>query len=300
MARRTAKFVSVIFAGLLGSAALAAVSSSAARAADDCLSGPKDQTPAGGHWYYRIEHATKRHCWYLRNERESLSQTAAPDSSPSAKPDAPKTEIMVQPSIANAHAELPAPAAIEPPARNDVPVAAKPADTAPPENNGITDTGNAESQRSIFASRWPDSSEALASTSSAPKQTQPAIVTEQFATADSSSQPPTNSVQMLLAAIMAALLMAGITASIVKFGRARRHAAPAPGTRRDAIWASVDDRGRRPDFAQSVDRADDRDARIAHFFAHIATRGRSPGPAIPPTGAANPARRSSGRYGVRA
>jgi hypothetical protein len=312
MARRTAKFVSVIFAGLLGSAAVSAVSSGTVRAADDCLSGPQDHTPAGGHWYYRIEHATKRHCWYLRNERENLSQAATPDSSPPADPEAPKAETVVLPSIANAHAELPTPAAVAPSARNDVPVAAKPADTAPPENNGTTNPGNAESQRSIFASRWPDQSEALASTSSAPQQTQPAmlteqqaqpaIVTEQFATADSSSsQPPTSSVPMLLCAIMAALVLAAITASIVKFGRARRHAAPAPGARRDAIWASVDsDRGRRPDFTQSVDKADDRDARIASFFAHIATRGRSPGPATSPAAAATPARRSSGRYGVRA
>jgi hypothetical protein len=301
MAKPTAKFVLVIFAGLLGSAAHAAGSSSAAPTADECLSGPKDQTPAGGHWYYRIEHATKRHCWYLGDEREKLSRAAAPNPSPSAKPESPKTETMVQPSIANAHAELPAPAAIEPPARNDVPVAATPADAASPENGDTTSTGNAESQRSIIASRWPDPSEALASTSSVPKQTQPAIVTEQFATADSSSQPSTNSVRMLLAAIVAALVLAGVTASIVKFGRARRNAAPGPRARRDAIWASVDsDRRGGPDFAQSVNRADDRDARIANFFAHISTRGRNPGPAIPPAGAATHARRSSDRYGVRA
>jgi hypothetical protein len=300
MAKRTAKFVSVIFAGLLGSAALAAVPSGAVPTADDCLSGPKDHTPAGGHWRYRIDHATKRHCWYLGNEREKLSQAAAPNSSPSAKPEAPETETTVQPSIANAHAELPAQPAIEPPARNDVPVAATPADVTPPENSATTSAGNAESQRSIIASRWPDPSEALASTSSVPVQTQPAIATEQFATADSSSsQPPTHSVQMLLAAILAALALAGIAASLVKFRRMRRHPALAPGARRDAIWASVDS-GRRPDFAHGVDEADDRDARIANFYAHVATRGRGPGPAIPPAGAAAPARRSSGRYGARA
>ena len=41
-----------------------------ARAADDCLSGPKGATPEGSHWYYRVDHATKRHCWYLRAEGE--------------------------------------------------------------------------------------------------------------------------------------------------------------------------------------------------------------------------------------
>ncbi|HEY5125851.1 MAG TPA: hypothetical protein VIJ35_00885, partial [Bradyrhizobium sp.] len=62
MSNRTAKFLSAILASLLAGAALATMSHSPAHAADDCLSAPKDQTPGGGHWYYRIDRATKRHC----------------------------------------------------------------------------------------------------------------------------------------------------------------------------------------------------------------------------------------------
>src|SRR6266850_6506244 len=40
----------------------------AAHAADNCLSGPKGAAPKGSHWYYRIDHATKRNCWYVRAE----------------------------------------------------------------------------------------------------------------------------------------------------------------------------------------------------------------------------------------
>ncbi len=73
MANRTAKFVSAIFASVLAGAPLATLSHNAARAADDCLAAPKDETPEGGHWYYRIDHASKRQCWYLREEGEKLS-----------------------------------------------------------------------------------------------------------------------------------------------------------------------------------------------------------------------------------
>ena len=47
MPNRTAKFVSAIFASILAGAPLTTISHSATVAADDCLSGPKGQTPAG-------------------------------------------------------------------------------------------------------------------------------------------------------------------------------------------------------------------------------------------------------------
>lgn len=69
MPRRTVKFVSALFAGVLAGIPLATISHGATPAADDCLSGPKDQAPHGSHWYYRIDRATKRHCWYLKDEK---------------------------------------------------------------------------------------------------------------------------------------------------------------------------------------------------------------------------------------
>ena len=45
--------------------AASAASGSAANAADECLASPKATTPAGAHWYYRVEKGTKRKCWYL-------------------------------------------------------------------------------------------------------------------------------------------------------------------------------------------------------------------------------------------
>src|SRR5580704_3365862 len=136
MPKRTAKFVSAIFASFLASTPLAAETVAAAPAADDCLSGPKGQTPAGGHWYYRVERVTKRHCWYLGDEHEKPAQTAAsnpaqaaaPNPTPaapvlSAKPTAVKTET----SIADAHAELPAQPPVEPQRRGNALAQAMPA-----------------------------------------------------------------------------------------------------------------------------------------------------------------------------
>jgi hypothetical protein len=51
--------------GLLAAAALIAPLGGTASAADGCLSGPNSVSPAGSHWYYRIDRATNRRCWYL-------------------------------------------------------------------------------------------------------------------------------------------------------------------------------------------------------------------------------------------
>jgi hypothetical protein len=45
--------------------ALAATTASRATRAEECLAGPNAQSPQGSHWYYRIDRATHRKCWYL-------------------------------------------------------------------------------------------------------------------------------------------------------------------------------------------------------------------------------------------
>ena len=75
MPNRTATFASAFIASLLASALLVTISHAATPAASDCLSDPKDQkTPQGSHWYYRIEHPSNRHCWYLRGENDAARQ----------------------------------------------------------------------------------------------------------------------------------------------------------------------------------------------------------------------------------
>ena len=136
MSNRSAKFVAAILASMLAGTSFAAVAEDAAKetsketgakTADACLSGPKGPVPAGGHWYYRVDRANKRNCWYIGEEKnksaraapkDSASSTAAsepaaspPPSSVAADPVSPQPNPYVSKSVANARAELTAPQA---------------------------------------------------------------------------------------------------------------------------------------------------------------------------------------------
>jgi hypothetical protein len=291
MPARTAKFVSAIFASILAGIPLATVSHGATPAADDCLSGPKDPAPNGSHWYYRIDHATKRQCWYLKDEKPS--QSAAANSSPSAKPASPSAETTTQRSIADAHAELPAQAANEQPKRGDGLARAIAADAT-------IATPAAETQRSAVASRWPEQSGTGSSTvppSTAPNSdaaappdpdatpsAAPAVVA--FAAADSSPEKQPGSIQTLLLGILGALALAGLIGSAVfRFGNLRWIGRRTIQVDRQAIWETANihihrrsppvdlDSGariRRDDIPRELRAADDPNGRIEEMLARLA------------------------------
>jgi hypothetical protein len=302
MPNQAAKFVSAIFASLLAGAAFATISHGTADAAEDCLAGPKGQTPEGSHWYYRIDRATKRHCWYLRDEGEKLAQSAPPATAWPARPTVAKaetamqTETAMQRSVADARAEFSAQTHFEQPKRGDEPAMAVPAGTATWDNYGATPPPHAATPESVVASRWPDASAASVPAGPAPVRPDvmaavsppapalPPTAIAAGAAADASSQAPTYSVQMQLAALMAALAFAGLLVSaIFKFAgpkrparqnlRARRH----PGT----IWEPTDDDrivletdvpARRSGFARDVGRRDNANDRVAEFFSQLSRR----------------------------
>jgi hypothetical protein len=61
-------------------------------AANDCLAGP-DRPPApGGHWYYHLDHASDRKCWYLVEPEarvpaaEAVPPQPAPEPPPAPQP----------------------------------------------------------------------------------------------------------------------------------------------------------------------------------------------------------------------
>jgi hypothetical protein len=279
MPGRTAKFVSVVVANVLAGIPLATISHGATPAADDCLSGPKDPAPNGSHWYYRIDHATKRHCWYLKGEK--LSQSAAPISS--------TAETTTQRSIADAHAELPAQAAIEAPKRGDGLAPAADATIATPA---------AETQRSAVASRWPEQSGTSSSTvspstaansgvaappdSDATPPAAPAAVA--LAAADSSPEKQPGSIQTLLLVILGALALAGLIGSAVfRFGNLRWIGRRTIQVDRQAIWetANIDRRSptvdldsgariRRDEIPWELRTADDPNGRIEDMLARLA------------------------------
>jgi hypothetical protein len=283
MLKLNPQFVSAVFAGLLAGAAVVAMTPGAADAADDCLSGPKGQTPQGGHWYYRIDHATKRHCWYLGDEREKVSQASPPISLQPAKPVSPKAEPALQPTVANARAELLPQTRIEAPQVDGTLSPAMPADAAPP-------------QRWIVGARWPDPYSDPPAAEPAPvrrdavtsanltAQAQPASVVpaEQFAAAEPSPVPSAYSVPVRLAALMGALALAGIIYKLVSTPRPAQARLRKP---RGAIWPSRDDDRillsahpsadvlpHRTGLARDLDRAGDRSERIAEFFAQLSRR----------------------------
>jgi hypothetical protein len=294
MSNRAAKFVSAILAGILAGANFAAVAENGAKTADNCLSAPKAAVPAGGHWYYRIDHATKRHCWYLGDEREKLAQAAPPNSSAAVQPTAPKPEAEMQRSIADARAELPAQARIDPPDRDNARPEAMPADTASTANSLRTNTSDANWQRSVVASRWPEQTGAGSSTGPGPTAgtsgtnlqpnsaaPPPAIAAVPLAAADTSSKSQGNPTQMLLIVMIGALALAGVMgATVFRFGSQRQAGRRETRGERGAIWDTADSAPPSPygtgvmstrsvDFPRELRERDEASRRIAQMLAQL-------------------------------
>lgn len=221
MGNRTAKFISALVGSIIAGAPLAAVSQNAptatspANAASDCLASPKGTAPQGQHWYYRLERATKRQCWYLRAEGGKVTQTAQ------AAPDAPATEPAApQPhSVQDARAEY-----LTPQGAAALNATAPAAPT--PTQQAASPTADSSAQQPAVATRWADAS--TTTTASPAPQAAPAPVAAAtqpsakpskspvaLAAADSSTDKPTGSLQMLLLVVGGALALAGILASII-------------------------------------------------------------------------------------
>jgi hypothetical protein len=233
MPNPTTSFVSAILIGSLASITLIVATNGAARAADSCLPGPKGAAPKGSHWYYRVDHATKRNCWYVRAEGEK--PVAARHSSPTKA--SPQAETPLQPSIANARAEA-SPAELG----QSNGVAAMPAPAVDP---------SADNPQSTVASRWLDRQGADSRTPSAPgpadtSASSSAPVAEVPLAAASVPPAPHTSVQTLLLAIVGAIALAGLMAGVIfRFGSTGRLDRDARDTRRTP-WDAIDVRPAMP------------------------------------------------------
>jgi hypothetical protein len=133
----------------------------------------------------------------------------------------------------------------------------------------------------------PDKPEAGATVNAAPDPEPPVLAAGQLAAADASSQTSAYSVPVrLAAALMGALALAGILASIIfRFGSKRRPAPARIRRRRGVDWESTDDDSiqlaahpqadglpRRPGFTRDFDRPGNRDERVAEFFSQLSRR----------------------------
>ena len=266
MSNRSGKFIAAIFVSCLAGTSFAAGAEDSAKPADNCLSGPKGTAPAGHHWYYRIDRATKRQCWYSRAESDKTARAAPQDLSPPSQaassavatnPAPPPPSPLVPKSIADARAELTGPQMrIE----QDINVNAEPrmggmAPAAGLQNIPRATAPDARESSSPVASRWPepsgvisvagDPSPAAAEPPASPQANaapapRPATTPLALATSDSWQEKRSASMQMLLLVMIGALALAGVTASLVfRFGRAQA-ARPEIRSDRRAIWDQVD------------------------------------------------------------
>jgi len=247
MSNRSAKFVSAMVAGILAGANFSAVAQNApaaadTKAADNCLSGPKGAAPAGSHWYYHMDRATKRNCWYIGEEKNKTAKAApvpAPQDAPAAVAAAPAPAPQptnMRKSVADARAELPSAqtnlaqdtaASIAPPKPNDASVDNSPQATAP----------DAGTPPSTISSRWPDA--ASVSSSSNPQLAaagppasaqvdvqpapQPATPPIAAAAADLPADKQSSSTQLLLMVMAGALALAGLIGVVMlRLSRARK------------------------------------------------------------------------------
>ena len=151
MPSHATKFAAAIFVNVLASLPLVMMARGETTTAQSCLSAPGSETPAGGHWRYRVDHLNKRNCWYL-HRADGVAQ-ALPQSSPRASAQPAQTPVQAtKPSVADAHAELRSRAA------NDDNAAA-----TPPANPAANETSpasppvwNAEPTVATVATRWPE------------------------------------------------------------------------------------------------------------------------------------------------
>lgn len=88
MSKRVISQVPGISVGVLA-AAIMLGTNCAALAADDCLAGPNRPPRPGGHWYYHLDRASDRKCWYLveptaqtPSVQTPMAQAPQPQSAP--------------------------------------------------------------------------------------------------------------------------------------------------------------------------------------------------------------------------
>src|SRR5690349_228292 len=98
MKSRAAYFVAAIIASILYSASAFAAPDDAEPVeprVDTCLTSPRDYTPPGTRWRYRMERETGRRCWFLKDEekptakssdQKAAEQNAAADEEPAPAP----------------------------------------------------------------------------------------------------------------------------------------------------------------------------------------------------------------------
>ena len=289
MPRRKASFAAPAFASLLAGISFTTALHGQAVGEDQCLSGPKGESPAGSHWHYRIDRTDGRHCWYLRR-LGSNSQAAPQNILPPAAMPPSQAPARVQPSAIDAHAEVRAPGDRD--NANSLPVMTAAPKQAPPaispiENATPPVVASRWPELPAVSSPWPSPSKASRSANNTPPEpsrlVQADAAPEPLAAAAAAVPGEPSTVRNLLAATICILMLAGVTAAFAsrrdRLRRLRRgDVRHTPGP----LWETTDDtrivlskfsasgaRGYQPRFARNsaegrtaIDRAAKRHPRM--------------------------------------
>ena len=187
----------ILAAGLVA----ASLSFNSGRAENDCLSGPKGVAPEGSHWYYRVDRATGRHCWFLGAQGLKVRQAASsPTPVPTERPAAQPAEKSAAPpgeKAAETSANLPELVTLF---SKHWPRLPEPADTAGrapiSTSNSYAEETESANEQDEMPLVWP-------------------VLTPAELAAAGLSRPPTVKAEHLLALLAAALALAGILTGLV-------------------------------------------------------------------------------------
>ncbi len=256
MRTRAATIVAAMIAFILSSANLAAAPEDTEPAAEQCLTSPRDYTPPGTRWRYRIERSTGRHCWYLKDDAEKAARKTpekTPDKAPAqatADADEPapasRRKSAAPRTLSDARAEL-SPAPVGPDAR-PAPVA----ETSQPA------TKSANMLAQAPAARWPEPTSAVnaagppaapadqsaeVQSSPAAQTAKPQIMPRAVPPMPLSEKPI--SLPMLITIVAGGLSVFGVIVSLLLAWRASRIARLSPGVPM-SLEAPDPDQPRRP------------------------------------------------------
>jgi hypothetical protein len=230
MRKPAAKFAAAALVSLLAGISFATASRGETVEDDRCLSGPRGETPAGYHWYYRFDRSERRNCWYLRQQGANVSQ-AAPQNivPPTARPPS-QAPVRAQPSVVDAHAEVRA-------RSNQDYTGSVPVTAAAPKENPLAGSSAENATPAVITSRWPELSAASPPWPSQPtasrSATTPPPDSSRLPQADATPEPlvaaasavpgQPGTIMGLLATTICMLALAGLTAMLISGrGRARR------------------------------------------------------------------------------
>jgi hypothetical protein len=174
MPQRMTIFVTAILVIVVAAVSLTARTSIAQRAADECITKPNATAPQGSHWYYRIDRATRKQCWYLGAEGEKIRARQAGSRMKSSAP-----KVTPQPTAETA-AET---TAAEVPSAETT--SAKAAEAAPAPIIAGEAPAGVDDPVAAFSRRWP----ALPKLADATERGQTASTSNSYADEQSTADP---------------------------------------------------------------------------------------------------------------